>query len=123
MLPTTNMKRYILIFFYVLIPVVFLNSCNNSPAAQDQNAAEMAKEGKVPVNANVFKTDKGWGYSIMIDNKLFIRQDIIPVVEGNQGFATKEDATKVAELVLTKMKNKEKPIVKKEDLEQLGIIK
>lgn len=117
------MKKYIPIFFCVLIAVVFLNSCNNSPAAQDQNAAEMAKKGMVPVNASIFKTDKGWGYSIIIDNKLFIRQDIIPAVEGNQGFATKEDATKVAELVLNKMKNKEKPIVKKEDLKQLGIIK
>lgn len=102
---------------------VFLNSCNNSPSSQDQNAADMAKKGMVPVNANVFKTDKGWGYSVMVDNKLFIRQDIIPVIEGNKGFATKEDATKVAELVLNKMKNKEKPIVKREDLEQLGIIK
>lgn len=117
------MKNNILIFFCVLIPIAFLNSCNNNPAAQDQNTAEMVKKGMVPVNASVFKTDKGWGYSIIVDNKLFIRQDIIPVIEGNQGFATKEDATKVAELVLNKMKNKEKPIVKREDLQQLGIIK
>ena len=106
-----------------MIPVVFLNSCNNSSAAQDQKTAEMAKEGKVPVNASVFKTDKGWGYSIIVDNKLYIRQDIIPAVEGNQGFATNADATTVDELVLNKMKNKEKSIVKKEDLKQLGIIK
>ena len=117
------MKKYILIFFCVLIAVVFLNSCNNTTSAQDQNATEMDKKGMVPVDASIFKTDKGWGYSIIINNKLFIRQDIIPAVEGNQGFATKEDATKVAELVLNKMKNKEKPIVKIEDLKQLGIIK
>ena len=107
----------------MLIVASFLNSCNNSPSIQGQNAAEISKTGMVPVGANIFKTDKGWGYSIIIDNKLFIRQDIIPAVEGNQGFSTKEDATKVAEFVLNKLKNKEKPIVKKEDLEQLGIIK
>ena len=116
-------KNSIIIFSFVFFVVALLNSCNNSPSAQDQNAAEMASKGMVPVNASVFKTDKGWGYSIIVNNKLYIRQDIIPAVEGNQGFATKEDATKVAELVLNKMKNKEKPIVKKEDLENLGIIK
>ena len=118
------MKRNsIIIFSCVFFAIALLNSCNNSPSAQDQNAAEMAKKGMVPVNASIFKTDKGWGYSIIVNNKLYIRQDIIPAVEGNQGFATKEDATKVAELVLNKMKNKEKPIVKKEDLKQFGIIK
>ena len=117
------MKRYIIIFFGVFLAFGFLNACNDNSAAQDQNAVAIAKKGMVPVDASIFKTDKGWGYSIIIDNKVFIRQDIIPAVEGNQGFATKEDATKVAELVLNKLKNKEKPIVKKEDLKQLGIIK
>jgi hypothetical protein len=115
------MKKYFLIFFSFLIAIVVFSACNNSTSEQNKDE-EMAKKGMVSVNASIFKTDKGWGYSIIIDNKQFIRQDIIPAVEGNKGFATKEDATKVAELVLTKIKNKEKPIVKKEELRQLGII-
>lgn len=115
------MKKYILIYFSLLIAASFLSSCGSN-SDQSLTKEEMKKTGKVPVDASIFKTDKGWGYSILIDDKLFIRQDIIPAVEGNQGFATKEDATKVAKFVLKKMDNKQKPVVMKEDLKQLGII-
>lgn len=115
------MKKYILIYFSFFIAVSFFSACSNNDD-QKVTKEEMKKNGKVPVDASIFKTDKGWGYSILVDNKLFIRQDIIPAVEGNQGFATKDDATKVARFVLKKMDNKEKPIVTKADLKQLGII-
>lgn len=115
------MKKYILIYFSVIIAASFFSACSNNEN-QKAREEEIAKKGKVPIDASIFKSDKGWGYSILIDNKLFIQQDIIPAVEGNRGFATKDDATKVAKLVLNKIKNKEKPIVKKEDLKGLGII-
>jgi hypothetical protein len=115
------MKKYILIYFGFFIAASFFSTCGNNDG-QKVTKEETGKTGKVPIDASIFKTDKGWGYSILIDNKLFIRQDIVPAVEGNQGFATKEDATKVAKFVLQKIDNKEKPIVTKEDLKQLGII-
>ncbi len=121
MWPTTKMKKYILIYFTFFLAVSFFSACNSNGSGENTNE-QMAKKGMVPVNASIFKTDKGWGYSILVNNKLLIRQDIIPAVEGNKGFATKDDATKVAELVLDKIKNNEKPIVKKEDLKKLGII-
>jgi len=115
------MKKYILIYFSFLIAISFFSACKSNGTKENEKE-QLAKKGMVPVNASIFKTDKGWGYSIFVDNKLFIRQDIIPAVEGNEGFATKDDATKVAELVLNKIKNNEKPIVKKEELKELGII-
>jgi hypothetical protein len=115
------MRKYILIYFGFFMAASFFSACGNNDG-QKVTKEETGKTGKVPIDASIFKTDKGWGYSILIDNKLFIRQDIVPAVEGNQGFATKEDATKVAKFVLQKIDNKEKPIVTKEDLKQLGII-
>lgn len=115
------MKGHILIYLGFLIAASFFTACSNKDS-QNVTKDQAEEIAKVPVDASIFKTDKGWGYSILIDNKLFIRQDIIPAVEGNQGFGTKADATKVAKFVLQKIDNKEKPIVTKEDLKQLGII-
>ncbi|HEY5369354.1 MAG TPA: DUF4907 domain-containing protein, partial [Hanamia sp.] len=86
------MKKYILLYFSFLIAMAFFSSCKSNDESQNTNE-QTAKKGMVPVSASIFKTDKGWGYSILVDNKLFIRQDIIPAVEGNKGFATKDDAT------------------------------
>lgn len=114
------MKPYIVVYFGLLLAASFFSSCNNN--SKTATRQEVAENRKVPVDASIFQTDKGWGYSILVDNKLYIQQDIIPAITGNQGFATKDDATKVAKLVLKKMAADEKPIVTKEDLKQLGII-
>ena len=49
----------------------------------------------------------GFGYDIYVDNKLFIHQTTIPAVAGNNGFATKDEAEKVARKMVEKMKNGE----------------
>lgn len=44
-----------------------------------------------------------YGYEILINGKAFIRQKNIPGLPGSTGFKRKEDAEKVAQLVLKKM--------------------
>src|SRR5687768_17269168 len=53
--------------------------------------------------------DNKFGYYIMIDGQLYIEQKTIPAIEGNIGFATKEDAEKVALKAIEKIKQGELP--------------
>lgn len=123
MLQVIKIKYYPVIFL-TIISIAVLSSCNSnrSKAAADETAAAMAKKGMVPIDGSTFKTANGWGYSITVDNKLFIKQDKIPAIQGNKSFATEEDAAKVAELVIKKIAKNENPAVTIQELKQLGII-
>ena len=46
----------------------------------------------------------GWGYKINIGAKTHIYQDIIPTIQGRHVFQTKEDAQKVGDLLVQKMR-------------------
>jgi len=63
-----------------------------------------------------------WGYDIYVNNKLKIHQPNIPGKSGKEGFKTKEDAEKVARLVIEKMKRGEMPpTVTPEEISNLNI--
>jgi len=46
----------------------------------------------------------GWGFKVNIGTKTRIYQDIIPTIQGRHTFQTKEDAQKVGDLMVTKMR-------------------
>ena len=50
-----------------------------------------------------------YGYDVFADGRLMIHQPSAPALPGNEGFKTKEDATKVALLVIKKIKKGEMP--------------
>src|SRR6266567_3229174 len=50
-----------------------------------------------------------YGYDVFADGRLMIHQSSAPALPGNQGFRTKEDAAKVALLVIDKIKKREMP--------------
>ena len=65
-----------------------------------------------------------FGYSIYINNKLKVYQPNIPGLPGNNGFKTKDDADKVARLVVDKIKKGETPpSVTPDELKKLNVIK
>lgn len=119
MLPL-NMKNKVIVPFLFLITIILLGACNSNTSTPD--AVAMAKKGMVPIEGSTFKTDNGWGYAITVNNKLFIKQSAIPVIEGNKGFASEQDAAKVAQLVINKLVKHESPTIKKDELKQLGVI-
>jgi len=66
--------------------------------------------------------NKSFGYIIYQNNRQFINQSTIPSRPGNDGFATKEDAAKVAMLVIEKIKKGiMPPTVTLQELQQLKI--
>lgn len=65
-----------------------------------------------------------FGYKISVDGKVFINQPHIPGVPGLKGFSTKQDAAKVAELVISKIKsNQMPPTVTEKEMRQMQVIR
>lgn len=68
-----------------------------------------------------FRAESGWGYRIEGKEKVYIDQPSIPGVEGNQSFGTKEEAMRVGNLVLEKLKEGKNPAVYLHELDSLRI--
>jgi hypothetical protein len=73
------------------------------------------------LHIETIKTNSGWGYNVLINNKIYIHQEFIPGVEGNQAFASEKEAEKVANLVMIKMKKGVLPSIKKNELDSLKV--
>jgi len=50
-----------------------------------------------------------WCYDILADGRTIIHQPSVPGMPGNEGFASKNKATKVADLVVSKIQRGEMP--------------
>lgn len=62
-------------------------------------------------DSRVFRAVSGWGYDILVDDKIFIHQESIPVVKGRNGFSRREQAEKTAQLIINKMERGKPPTV------------
>lgn len=118
------MKQRIIIALSFFIAALAFGACtgNDTSTTDPAEVAVMAKKGMVPIEAHTFQTDSGWGYTITVNSKPFIKQSIIPGVPGNKSFSTEDDAIKVAQLVIDKIKNHQVPSVTTEELKKLGVI-
>jgi len=71
----------------------------------------------IPSENNTF------GYDIYMYDAVLVHQPSRPGLPGNNGFASEEDAMKVAELVIKKIRNNElPPTVTIEELRALGVL-
>jgi|TARA_R110002110_G_scaffold17467_9_gene74100 hypothetical protein len=73
------------------------------------------------LNLASLKTQNGWGYVITLEEKIIIKQTVIPVISENKSFKTEEEALKVGQLVLEKLNSNLSPTVTKKDLLLLSI--
>ena len=67
----------------------------------------------------LFKSEQGWGYDIVKNNKTYIHQPYMPVVEGQVPFSTRQSARKTGRLVIKKIQNQESPAVTREELKSI----
>jgi hypothetical protein len=67
------------------------------------------KENGLVFTSRVFPCISGWGYEILVNDKLFIRQESIPVLSGEKGFPKKEQAGQAARLIINKLKQDRPP--------------
>jgi len=79
---------------------------------------------KQAIEAKALYLGNGWGYEIFVDKKIYITQRIIPAISGNKVFTTQQQAMLVANLVVSKLKQRDGlPIVTPKEIDSLGIIK
>ena len=64
----------------------------------------------------LIQKDDSWCYQIFQNDQLFIRQEYIPAVSGNQSFKSYFDAKKIGELVVQKLNENKFPSVTLEEL-------
>jgi hypothetical protein len=77
----------------------------------------------VKVEANLVEhIEKGYGYQIYVNDTLVIYQPFIPDVQGKIPFRSKEDAFKVGDFVVNRMRTHNDFFVSQRDLEKLGVI-
>ncbi|HTB25673.1 MAG TPA: DUF4907 domain-containing protein [Puia sp.] len=81
------------------------------------------REGKVFLHAEAVQTVYGWGYNVLADKRIYIKQEFMPAVPGKQGFKSADDALLVGNLVIKKISNNLPPTITGGDLDSLGIVK
>lgn len=62
-----------------------------------------SNEKNKSIKIKTFETNQGWGFDILVNNKIYIHQTNIPAVSGQKAFKTKKDALKIAKLMQLKM--------------------
>ncbi|MBU2997279.1 DUF4907 domain-containing protein [Cellulophaga baltica] len=110
-----NIKK-ILLGVLLLVGVIFLVMYLSTKPVETQTEIS-----KVPTTTEVFEVENGYGYIIKANNKVLIKQSIIPAVQGNIPFKTEEEALLIGKLVENKLKTKKNPFVTIEELSELNI--
>jgi hypothetical protein len=110
----------------VLIAGIWLAGKKKEPvSSQSQPKIRVSSKAAVPEKIDVqpFVTQAGWGYVIYMKGKPYIKQDNIPVIEGNKGFSTREKALIAGRLVAYKIEHDIlPPTVSKQELDSLQLL-
>ena len=117
----------VLILFQWLA-VTVLSAQTPIPAQTDTNAAKFREAGAYANTKLSYKIidapGHSFGYDVYANGKLLIHQASIPARPGNEGFKAKQDAEKVAQLVMDKIRKGEMPpTVTVEEMKKLKVIK
>ena len=75
------------------------------------------------LHSEILNLENGYGYQIELGNKVLIRQEYIPVLRGKKPFATAQDAKLTANKIISKLHNKESPVLTLSELKELQIMK
>jgi hypothetical protein len=102
-----------------------------APSAPAQPYASAARFPAASAYANTKLTYKvidapkqTYGYDVFADGRLMIHQTSAPALPSNEGFKTKENATKVALLVIDKIRKGEMPpTISIDEMKKLNVIK
>jgi hypothetical protein len=98
------------------------------PQPSQENTTEFPKASAYANSNLTYKVidapNSTYCYDVFADGRLMVHQTSVPGLPGNEGFKTKEDAAKVAELVIEKVRKGEMPpTVSIEEMKELKVIK
>src|SRR4030095_6486666 len=125
------MKKQFVLLAALLLLILTVNAQQSptTPSQDSQQSAAQFPASDAYANTNltykIIDAPNGtFCYDVFADGRLMIHQTSIPAMPGNEGFKTKEDAAKVAELVIQKIRKGEMPpTVSIEEMKELGAIK
>ena len=117
----------LILFYCISMTMLFAQG----PSGPRQPGGSAAKFPAASAYANTKLTYKiidapkqTYGYDVFADGRLIIHQTSVPALPGNEGFITKEDASKVAALVMGKIRKGEMPpTVSIDEMKKLKVIK
>ena len=109
-------KKYWIYLVFIISLLVFIVSSIYKKKEKNTDQKRFA------ISVRTFKTEIGWGYDILVNDSSMIHQDIIPGVQGKKGFNSEEDAAKIGNLVLEKIKQKRLPSITLQELKDYQII-
>ncbi|HMT28491.1 MAG TPA: DUF4907 domain-containing protein, partial [Bacteroidia bacterium] len=113
----TNLKSLKVIVALILILSGAVSCTTNTEKPEPVDEEAMQKPGinpyeKSELTVQIFKIDsaevngnRGWGYDIMVDGKIYIHQPNVPAIMGNNGFSSEEKAQRTGEFIISKLKN------------------
>lgn len=76
---------------------------------------------EIQLSLQTFQSNAGWGYDIYANDTLYIHQEFIPAAEGRKGFVTKEEADKIGQLAIAKLKYSKLPVITLAEIDSCGI--
>jgi len=98
-----------------------IDSLQAALAEQKKQVAEEMAKAQI-THFIIHTPDQKFGYSIFINGQMYIEQKTIPAIEGNNGFATEQEAESVAQLAMRKIREGEMPpTVSVDELKALGV--
>jgi hypothetical protein len=119
MIHITNKTKQKKIFLFIIVGVILLGA-----VAYTIYFFEYKKKSDyVFVQVRAIQNTNGWGYEILTDGKVYIRQDFIPAIPGRRSFETKEQALAVGNKVLYKIEHQQMPVITPAELKEMNIIR
>lgn len=97
--------------------IIVIGSC--AIIAISISMIQWRNHGPQHIENRVYRVKQGWGYDILVDGDLFIRQESIPAIRAGQPFKTKEEARLAAQLVIDKLRSGQSPALTKTDLDNI----
>ncbi len=73
------------------------------------------------IYAEPVQTVYGWGYNIIAEGKVHIKQEYMPAVPGKRGFKSAADAMLVGNLVIKKITENKMPSISVHELDSMGL--
>jgi len=75
----------------------------------------------LPVVVRPLKMADGWGYEVLVNNKVYIRQDCIPAIPSYKRFKTEAEAMLIANSVADKIRHGRKPVTTAQEIDSAHI--
>ena len=77
---------------------------------------------KQGIHYNVFKTENGWGYDVLVNEQVIIHQPFVPGKPGINGFNTSNEAATDAKSVIETIKSGEHPLIGHKQEQRPGVL-